>query len=94
MQLDTKKIGGQTTETTTAPVHATPAHVAGVDPEFLDWQGVQARFGIKRSNLYALLGEGVIRSVALRRKGCARGRRLFETASIRRFLRQQMEAGE
>lgn len=75
---------------TTAPASATPAHVAGVDPEFLDWQGVQARFAIKRSNLYALLGEGLIRSVALRRKGCVRGRRLFETASIREFLREKM----
>lgn len=85
---------GEQTSLATAPASATLAYVAAVDPEFLDWQGVQARFGIKRSNLYTLLGDGVIRSVALRRKGCVRGRRLFETASIRRFLRQQMEAGE
>jgi hypothetical protein len=92
MLLDTKKIGGRTTETTTAPVHATPAHVAGRDPEFLDARGVEERFSIRRSLLYELHNGGHIKSVSLRRRGQSRGKRLFSVDSIRQFLRTQMEA--
>jgi hypothetical protein len=91
MLSDTKKIGGQTTETTTAPVRATPAHVAGEDPEFLDARGVEGRFSIRRSLLYELHNGGHIKSVSLRRRGQSRGKRLFSVASIRQFLREQME---
>ena len=90
--LDTKKIGGQLTETTTVPVHATPAHVAGQGPEFLDARGVEARFSIRRSLLYELHNGGHIKSVSLRRRGQTRGKRLFCVDSIREFLRAQMEA--
>jgi len=86
-----KSNGGQQAETRTDPVHATPAYVAGQDPEFLDAAGVQARFSIKRSLLYELLGDGVIRSVSLRRRGQSRGKRLFAVDSIREFLRKQLE---
>ena len=94
MSLDTKKIGGQITETTTAPVHATPAHVAGRDPEFLDARGVEERFSIRRSLLYELHNGGHIKSVSLRRRGQARGKRLFAVDSLRAFLRSQMQADE
>jgi hypothetical protein len=92
MLLDTKKIGGQLTETTTAPVNATPAHVAGQDPEFLDARGVEGRFSIRRSLLYELHNGGHVQSVSLRRRGQCRGKRLFCVDSIRNFLRSQMEA--
>ena len=92
MQLDTKKLGEQITETT-APVSATPAHVAGQDPEFLDAVGVNARFSIRRSLLYELHNGGHIKSVSLRRRGRSRGKRLFSVESIRQFLAEQMEGG-
>jgi hypothetical protein len=91
--LSKPKIGGQPTDQITVPIRATPAYVAGQDPEFLDAAGVQARFSIKRSLLYELLGDGVIRSVSLRRRGQSRGKRLFSVDSIREFLRAQMQNG-
>ena len=62
------------------------------DPEFLDAAGLQSRFGIKRSLAYALLADGAIRGVSLRRRGQLRGKRLFVVDSVRAFLRSQMEA--
>ena len=47
------------------------------DPEFVDAAGLQARFGIKRGLGYALLSDGAIRGVSLRRRGHTRGKRLF-----------------
>jgi hypothetical protein len=90
--LSNKKSGGQQTDKTTSdPVHATPAYVAGQDPEFLDAGGVQARFSIRRSLLYELHNGGHVKSVSLRRRGRSRGKRLFSVDSIRAFLREQME---
>jgi len=71
----------------TAPVKASPAQ----DAEFLDAVGLHANFGIKRSLAYVLLAEGLIRGVSLRRRGQVRGKRLFEVASVREYLRSQME---
>jgi len=85
-----KGIGGQQTETTD-PVNATPAYVAGQDPEFLDARGVEGRFSIRRSLLYELHNGGHVKSVSLRRRGQSRGKRLFSVESIREFLRSQME---
>ena len=90
MQLDTKKVGGQQS-LITDPVRATPAYVAGQDPEFLDARGVEGRFSIRRSLLYELHNGSHIKSVLLRRRGQSRGKRLFSVDSIRAFLREQME---
>ena len=87
-----KRNGGQTE--TTDPVHATPAIVAGQDPEFLDARGVEVRFSIRRSLLYELHNGGHIKSASLRRKGRTRGKRLFDVQSIRAFLCEQMEGGK
>jgi hypothetical protein len=65
-----------------APVAASPAN----DAEFVDCPGLQARFGIKRSLAYALLADGAIRGVSLRRRGQIRGKRLFDVASVRAYL--------
>jgi hypothetical protein len=89
MSVDTNN-GGQLTEKTTAPVNATPAHIAGQDPEFLDATGLQLRFGIKRSLAYALLADGAIQGVSLRRRNQTRGKRLFCVDSVRRYLHEQM----
>jgi len=87
--LDKTKGGQQSL--TTDPVCATPAFVAGQDPEFLDARGVEGRFSIRRSLLYELHNGGHIKSVSLRRRGQSRGKRLFAVDSIREFLRKQME---
>src|SRR5436305_13436144 len=70
---------------TTAPVAAS----GGVDPEFVDLGGLEARFGIRRSTAYTLIAERAIRSVVLRRPGTIKGRRLIDVASVRRFLGAQ-----
>jgi hypothetical protein len=93
MFLDTKKIGGQSDQTT-APVRVAQASATQDDPEFLDAAGLQTRFGIKRSLAYTLLGDGAIKGVSLRRRGQLRGKRLFDVASVRAFLRSQMEGGK
>jgi len=89
--LSSKNLGGETTDKTTLPVHAAPAHVAAQDPEFLDAKGVEARFTIRRSLLYELHNSGEIASVSLRRRGRSRGKRLFSVISLREFLRSRTE---
>ena len=64
------------------------------DPEFVDCPGLHARFGIKRSLAYALLADGAIRGVSLRRRGQLRGKRLFDVASVRAYLVSKMERVE
>lgn len=71
---------------TTAPVTASPAN----DAEFVDSPGAKARFGLGRSLLYQLHGEGLIEGVSLRRRGALKGKRLWGVDSIRRYLRSQM----
>ncbi len=82
-------LGGQAVSP--APVIVAQAS-ATLDPEFLDAEGLRAKFGIKRSLAYALLADGAIRGVSLRRRGQLRGKRLFDVDSVRGFLRAQMEA--
>ena len=82
-------LGGHS-DKTTAPVSVVQAG-ATQDPEFLDAAGLHARFGIKRSLAYSLLSDRAIRGVSLRRRGHLRGKRLFDVASVREFLRGQMD---
>jgi hypothetical protein len=91
MSLDIKKLGEQITEKTSVPLSEAAARASHVDPEFVDCSGLQARFGIKRSLAYALLAEGAIKGVSLRRRGQIRGKRLFDVASVRDFLRAQTQ---
>ena len=56
------------------------------NPEFLDAEGVEKHFGIRRSLLFRLLAENRIRGVSIRQKGRLRGKRLFDCSSIRKFL--------
>jgi hypothetical protein len=72
-------------ELTTEPIMAG----TGLDPEFVDVEGLRERFGIKRSLAYQLLNDGAIRGVSLRRRGQVRGKRLFDVASVREFLKGQ-----
>jgi hypothetical protein len=94
MSLDTKKIGGQS-DKTTAPLSAeAAARASRPDPEFVDFSGLEAGWGIKRSLAYQLLNDGKIQGVSLRRRGAIRGKRLFSVDSVRAFLREQMESAK
>ena len=84
----TKAEGG--TANTTPPVTASAPN----DVEFVDAPGLHSRFGIKRSLAYTLLAEGAIRAVSLRRRGRLRGKRLFDVASVRSYLKSRMEGRE
>jgi len=88
MSKDTNKHAEGGPARTTASVTASPAN----DAEFVDVPGLYSRFGIRRSLAYALLGQGAIRGVSLRRRGQIRGKRLFDVASVRAYLNSQMEA--
>jgi hypothetical protein len=63
---------------TTAPIES--------DPEFITVPGAQWRWSLGRSNIYTAIAEGEIDSICLRRNGKARGRRLLNVASIKRWL--------
>jgi hypothetical protein len=64
---------------------------AANDAEFCDSPGAFHRFGLKRSMLYELSARGVIRGVSLRKRGAAKGKRLWSCDSIRTYLASQME---
>jgi hypothetical protein len=77
---------------TTIPLSEAAARASYLDPEFVDCKGLEAGWGIKRSLAYSLLADGLIRGVSLRRRGQLRGKRLFDVASVRAFLRSQMKS--
>jgi hypothetical protein len=83
-------VGGQITDKTSAPVAVSPVN----DAEFCDSLGAFVRFGLRRSLLYDLYGQGLIKGVSLRRRGAARGKRLWSIDSIRSYLASQMESVE
>ena len=73
--------------TTTAPIAASAP--AGLEPEFLRTEGVEALFGIKRGTLYNLEADGRVRGVLLRVRGSKSGVRLWSVDSIRKLLRAE-----
>ena len=81
--------GGDTAKTI-APVQASPAN----DAEFCDSPGAFARFGLRRSLLYELYAQGLIKGVSLRRRVASRGKRLWSIDSTRSYLREEMEAAK
>lgn len=91
MSKDSSKTGEHPT-TTVAPSKAV-LKALHQDPEFVDCKGLESLFGIRRSLAYQLLKDRSIKSVSLRRWGQVRGKRLFDVASVRAFLRSQMEGG-
>jgi len=60
-------------------------------PEFLDLGGVRQYLGIRQSLAYRLLAERKIRAVSIRQRGRTRGKRLFDVASIRAYLRANVD---
>jgi hypothetical protein len=61
--------------------------------EYGRFDELERRFGIRRSTAYELINAGKIKSVAVRKKGARSGIRLIDFASVREFLRGNMEAG-
>ena len=70
---------------TTLPIEASSVTSS---PEFVDSKGMHQMFGISRTAAYDLINDGLIKSVSLRRKGRARGRRLYDVASVREYFSQ------
>jgi hypothetical protein len=87
MSKKTDNAGGGAAKTI-APVTASPVN----DAEFCDSPGAFARFGLRRSLLYELHTRGLIMGVSLRRRGAARGKRLWSIDSIRSYLASQMDS--
>jgi hypothetical protein len=73
------------------PTIAAPVRTAGsIEPEFIAMPGPGQACpfsGLKRGALYALAREGVIRTVALRRRNTTRGRRLIVLSTLKAYLR-------
>src|SRR5437870_11261338 len=63
----------------------------GVVPEFARCRSLYVLFGLKRGSVYNLLSDNKIRGVLLRVKGKKSGIRLFDVASVRDYIRSQME---
>jgi hypothetical protein len=78
-------------EFTSAPVAAPVRVAAPVEPEFIPMPppGTVCPYsGLKRGALYQLANDGLIRTVAIRRKGTTRGRRLIVASTLRDYLRR------
>ena len=80
---------GERPDKTTAPLSAS----AACDAEFCDSPHAFTRFNLRRSHLYQLEKEGLIKGVSLRKRGSARGKRLWSIDSIRKYLAEQMGNG-
>jgi len=74
---------------TTAQV--APSDTSNTRPEFGRCGDCSRLFGIRRGTLYNLLRDGKIKGVLLRVRGQKSGVRLFDLASVRDFIRSQME---
>jgi hypothetical protein len=86
---------GKQSAITTVPLSEGAARPSQqLDPEFVDCDGLRQGWGIKRSLAYQLLEQGLIKGVSLRRRGAARGKRLFSVDSVRAYLRMQMAASQ
>lgn len=59
---------------------------ATIEPEFLSLALAEKMYSLKRGHLNALILKGRIKSVSLRERGTARGRRLIFHDSLRSFI--------
>jgi hypothetical protein len=60
-------------------------------PEFAGHAKIRELFDLSRTHLHRLCTTGKIRSVCLRERGKARGRRLYEVQSVRNYLIANVE---
>lgn len=77
---------------TTAAVE--PGNFTGATPEFGRTADLQKTFGLRRGTAYNLLLDGKIKGVLLRVRGKKSGCRLWDMASVRDYIRSQMDAGK
>ena len=70
----------------TVPQLEAETHHTNNQPEWARIPEVIRVFGIKRTRLFALIAEGRIKSVSLRRRNCVRGVRLINCDSVRDLL--------
>lgn len=75
-------------QTTIAPVKA--GNFTNTNSEFGRVADVTRLFGLRRGTLYALLRTGKVRGVLLRVQRGKSGVRLFDMASVREFIRAEM----
>ena len=75
---------------TSAPIES--GTVASLDPEFLPIASACKFSGLGRTALYLEIRAGKIKSISLRKKGTARGRRLVSVSSLREYLASFAEA--
>ncbi len=61
-------------------------HPQLIKPIFLRDKQAVLMYGLSRSKLYQLSKEGKITSISLQEAGTARGTRLFEVASIEKYI--------
>ena len=78
-------------QTTTA---VQPGNFTGATPEFGRTADLQKTFGLRRGTAYNLLLDGKIKGVLLRVRGKKSGCRLWDMASVRDYIRSQMDAGK
>ena len=71
-----------------------PGNFTGVMPEFGRVADLTRIFGIRRGTAYNLFRDGKIKGVLLRVRGHKSGVRLFDMASIRRFIYAEMDAAK
>ena len=69
-------------------------NISPIEPEFLGIGAAVRWSGIGRTNLFGLIKMGEVRSINLRKKGRARGRRLIHLPSLRAYLMTHAEGGQ
>lgn len=84
-----------TNKNATADAHFTatpiePGESGSIAPEFVRVPDCERLFGLKRGLTYALIKDGVIKSVCLRRPGARTGVRLVSYHSVREYLNRQL----
>jgi hypothetical protein len=55
-------------------------------PEYIRVPQVTSMFGISRSHLFILIGNGTVESIHMKRPGAQKGVRLIKVASVREYL--------
>lgn len=73
---------------TAAPIESGASD--SIIPEFGRLRDVERGWGIKRGHAYALIKEGKIKSVCLRKPGAKTGVRLVHLQSLRNYLNSQL----
>lgn len=61
------------------------------EQDWVDSPGAKFKYGLGRTYLYQLAADKLITSVSIRKPGQVRGKRLWNCASIARFLNSQVE---